>query len=48
MDNDLSLLGKHTESLYLDLADQPGLPIGIKFCDNCEYETKKGFLPVLF
>ncbi|XP_044022668.1 afadin isoform X2 [Siniperca chuatsi] len=27
---------KHTGSLYPDFSDQPGLPIGIKFCDNSE------------
>ncbi|KAK9534039.1 hypothetical protein VZT92_009114 [Zoarces viviparus] len=28
--------GKHTEHLYRDLSDQPGLPIAIKFCDISE------------
>ncbi|XP_034714054.1 afadin [Etheostoma cragini] len=28
--------GKHTENLYPNVLDQPGLPIGIKFCDNSE------------
>ncbi|KAM9341599.1 afadin [Symphorus nematophorus] len=27
---------KHTGSLYPESPDQPGLPIGIKFCDNSE------------
>ncbi|XP_044231429.1 afadin [Thunnus albacares] len=31
---------KHTGSLHPDFLDQPGLPLGIKFCDNCEYEIK--------
>lgn len=35
---------KLTGSLYPDLSDQPGLPIGIKFCDNCEYEPNCYFL----
>ncbi|KAA8581893.1 hypothetical protein FQN60_008633 [Etheostoma spectabile] len=28
--------GKHTENLYPNVSDQPGLPIGIKFSDNSE------------
>ncbi|XP_068436318.1 afadin [Clinocottus analis] len=28
--------GKHAEDLYPDFSDQPGLPIGIKFCDSSE------------
>ncbi|XP_034419429.1 afadin [Cyclopterus lumpus] len=28
--------GKHTQDLYPDFSDQPGLPIGIKFCDSSE------------
>lgn len=35
---------KLTGSLYPDLSDQPGLPIGIKFCDDCEYEPNCYFL----
>ncbi|XP_054470257.1 afadin [Anoplopoma fimbria] len=28
--------GTHTENLYPDFSEQPGLPIGIKFCDSSE------------
>ncbi|XP_035850323.1 afadin isoform X2 [Sander lucioperca] len=28
--------GKHTENCHPDVSDQPGLPIGIQFCDNSE------------
>ncbi|XP_056281714.1 afadin [Pseudoliparis swirei] len=28
--------GKHTGDLYPDFSDQPGLPIGIEFCDSSE------------